>query len=484
MGLERTRSAQMLSQRSVTRSVTGRCHACVVAIVDVPPLAAVDSTSSAVEQRVHQTTPFRPVQFLGSKTRVLPALLSAIETEVGGRGAVCDIFTGTSIVAQGIARAGYNVAAFDALNHCANFARALLGVDRVGDELVPPAGVLSPLDESWTSVWDWWLAAEDAALDAGDAEALMWIYTAIPQTWRQEGADRAIAGFLSEFRPRTLPAPGLISAHYAGTYFSLRQAIEIDVLRLQVAEAVSAGRLSSWQESVMLTALLSAASECVFSAGKHYAQPHRIRDGKDLSFVRRRILADRRKSILRLFGERLQIINDTALTGQGHQASRATLEDLADATDRIGEVDAIYADPPYTAQQYSRFYHVPEIITSYRVPELQLVSGEVTRGIYPVTRHKSRFCSRRDAPAAFNDLCRLATAKRATLLVSYSYSRNGETGNKRSIDLDQLRGLLGHHFKHVTEHDLEVTYRQFNATSASLEARSDAEILMVARSDA
>jgi adenine-specific DNA-methyltransferase len=421
------------------------------------------------------------VQFLGTKTRVLPALVAAVEAEISGRGAVCDIFTGTSVVAQGVARAGHTVSAFDALEHCAAFARALLGVGRAPDEVLPRAEELPRADDSWTSLWEWWLAAEDAAVKGGDADALIRLGDSIPQMWRPRRATPALSRLFRELRPGILAARGLVAAHYAGTYFGVRQAVEIDLLRQRITAARAAGALSSWQESAMMTALLSSASECVFSAGKHYAQPHRIRDGKDLRFVRRRILDDRRKSVSRLFPARLQTINDAALADEGHRAARATLEELARAPDRVGEVEAIYADPPYAAQQYSRFYHVPEVLTSYRVPALQRVSGEITRGLYPVGRHKSRFCSRRDAPSAFDDLCRLATTKGATLLVSYSYSRNGETGNKRSIDLTQLRSLLTHHFREVIEHEIDVTYRQFNATSASVEARSDAEILLVGR---
>lgn len=443
--------------------------------------AAAEATSVDEAPATVRTAPFRPVQFLGTKTRVLPALLAAVEAEISDHGAVCDIFTGTSVVAQGVARAGHPVSAFDALEHCATFAQALLGVGRALDEVLPLPEELPPTDDSWTSTWEWWLAAEDAALKAGDAEALIRLGESIPQKWRPRGATPTAWRLFSELRPGSLAARGLVAAHYAGTYFGLGQAVEIDILRQQIAAASAAGGLSSWQESGMMTALLSAASECVFSAGKHYAQPHRIHDGKDLSFVRRRILDDRRKSVSGLFAARIQTINDAALAGEGHLASQATLEELGRAPDRVGEIEAIYADPPYTAQQYSRFYHVPEIITSYRVPTLQRVSGEITRGLYPAGRHKSRFCSRREASSAFDDLCRLAAAKEATLLVSYSYSRSGETGNKRSIDLHQLRSLLARHFREVIEHELEVTYRQFNATSASVEARSDAEILLVGR---
>jgi hypothetical protein len=127
---------------------------------------------------------------------------------------------------------------------------------------------------------------------------------------------------------------------------------------------------------------------------------------------------------------------------------------------------------------------VPEVISAYQVPILQRVRGRVTRGLYPALRHKSRFCSRRHAPAALADVCRLAAERGAILLLSYSYSRTGETGNKRSIEVGQLRSILAHHFEHVAERELDLAYRQFNAASVSIGDRSDAEVLFVGRNRA
>src|SRR5207237_909189 len=126
------------------------------------------------------------------------------------------------------------------------------------------------------------------------------------------------------------------------------------------------------------------------------------------------------------------------------------------------------------------------VICSYRAPKLQRRGDRVTRGLYPepAERHKSRFCSRRHAPHALTDVCRLAVNENATLLLSYSYTRNGETGNRRSIELPDLRILLRDYFADVREHEIGLTYRQFNAAAASVPERSDAEILIVARSRA
>src|SRR6202012_4271088 len=144
--------------------------------------------------------------------------------------------------------------------------------------------------------------------------------------------------------------------------------------------------------------------------------------------------------------------------GVGHFAADLPLEQLHRDPDHLGPIDAIYAVPPYTAQQYSRFYHVPEVICSYELPVLQRVRGQLTRGLYPDNRFKSRFCSRRLVSGAFQELFFLATHHNATLLLSYSASRSGKTGNKRSIELSELRDLMRASFgRDVEERELPVT---------------------------
>jgi adenine-specific DNA methylase len=424
--------------------------------------------------------PIRPVQFLGAKSRSLPVLLGALEDEIPGD-AVADIFSGSSLVAQGLARSGHLVSACDALEHCAHFARALLGVGRDEGEAVPQLELRLP---DWADgPWGSWLAREREALAREDAEALLEISLTLPQVWRADGASCELTDLFAGLAPGSGPAAGLVASHYAGTYFGLEQALEIDLIRGEIAAARNSGAIDRWQESLLITALLSAASECAFSAGKHYAQPHRIRRDKDLAFLRGRVLSDRGKGLLRLFEERVSSLHAAALPDEGHRAEARTLEQLVREPQTLGAVEAIYADPPYTAQQYSRFYHVPEVISSYRVPNLQRIDGAVTRGLYPepTERHHSRFCSRREAPDAFADLCDLAVERGALLCLSYSFTRSGETGNRRSIDLPELRAVVEERFSKVVELEIPLAYRQFNAGGHSLTGRSDAEILIVAR---
>jgi adenine-specific DNA methylase len=428
---------------------------------------------------------FRPVQFLGAKTRVLSGIVQAVADRIAPGGHVVDLFTGSSLVAQSLDRGGFRVTATDAMTQCVHFARALLAVGRepsLQSQFSDPAGARS---ERWEAPWGPWLERERAAIEACDADALVRLSEITPQVWRSSNGSPALRGLLSSYRPGEV-RPGLVAAHYGGTYFGLTQAVEIDRIRLMIKHARVTGEIDSWLESALLTALLSAASECVFSAGKHYAQAHRIRPGKDLSFIRTRILADRSKDLLSLFRHRVhRVCEASSIAAVGHEADQLTLEDLVSNPDSLGRVSAFYADPPYTAQQYSRFYHVPEVICAYRVPSLQRVQGHITRGLYPDVRFRSRFCSRRLAPRAFRDLFGLVQHHRALLLLSYSASRSGQTGNERSIRLPELRSLLRAAFgSSVSEQELPVTYRQFNAGCTSVRERSDAELLFIAGANA
>ena len=52
--------------------------------------------------------------------------------------------------------------------------------------------------------------------------------------------------------------------------------------------------------------------------------------------------------------------------------------------------------------------------------------------------------------------------------------------DQRSIDRSELLRLLQRHFGTVTEREVPLRYRQFNASSSAVAERSDAEILFVA----
>jgi adenine-specific DNA methylase len=154
----------------------------------------------------------------------------------------------------------------------------------------------------------------------------------------------------------------------------------------------------------------------------------------------------------------------------------------AEQVARNSQGDLFYLDPPYTAQQYSRFYHVLETLVDYKV-EGVLHNGSVTTGIYPAKRYKSAFSSKRAAPKAFALLLDAAQDQSSSVLISYSQSEGGSDGNERMIVLDQLLHLCSERFgtSHVEIAEMGHKYRQFNSAQNSNSQRSDPEILIVCR---
>ena len=430
---------------------------------------------------------FRPIQYLGSKLRSLQAIADVIG-QIAPDGVVADPFSGTSVVAQALAARGHRVLASDVMQFSATFARALLGVGRDSSEPMVAARLLPTAEEfDWYRAWEPWVARETRALSAADGWELIDLSLALPQVWRRTNAGPAVEAQLSEIaQHETRSAVGvgpLAATHYAGTFFGVRQALEIDAIRQSIAGLTRAGEISPWCEAALLTALLAAVSDVAFSAGKHYAQPHAIHRDKDLTFASNRILEDRRKDVRGRFVERLASLLRCARPGaERHEAAWAPMEALS-TRHWFGGADVIYADPPYTAQQYSRFYHVPEVLVPYRVPTLQIVNGEVTRGLYPEGRYKSAFSSKRRAPGAFAQLCETAAASRAGLVLSYSASVSGRTGNDRMIELPVLEAICRRYFApgRVEVIELNHAYRQFNGAVRAVDERLDREYLIVCR---
>lgn len=417
--------------------------------------------------RVH-----RPVQYLGSKLRVLPELVGAVGA--GGESqTVWDPFTGSTVVAQALGGAGHRVVAADALLASATLAEAMLGVARgVGDlddaqvDRIVALSCKIPVPSRWKS----WIDRERSALASGDGAELLALGATMPQAWRPNWEpDTSGIGL------------ALLSDVYAGTYFGIAQALRLERLRLAVDLAYDGG-LGRWERAAALTALCNAASQAVFSAGKHFAQPHKITSAKSLGFHARRALTDRSIDVDTAFRAAAAAVRGAARpSSEGHSSHHGRVEDTPASALQSWGVTTVYADPPYTAQQYSRFYHLLDTLVSGSLGPLQRVGGRVTSGLYPEGRYLSPFCSRRRAPEAFERLAVLAADASARLIVSYSGPGipGGATGNARSVTMRQLVECLSNAYPRVTVSQLPVAYRQFNRQESEVPGRRETEYLVI-----
>lgn len=440
-------------------------------------------------------SPWRPVQFLGSKVRSLDFISEALRSIQDTQGTVWDAFCGSSVVSQRLAADGNQVWTSDALYSSAAFGTALLGVGLARDGMVDLVGIAHTVAEraadADSSAWDDWLEQERALVAAGDGAGLLALGARLPQRWRSSSAAPALEGLFRDSdgsaQANVVRSAGLLSTVYAGTYFGIEQSLTLDNLRGAIDAEAPANAGGSWSRTALLTALCHAASAAVFSPGKHFAQAHRIRSDKDLSFHGRRAVQDRSIDIVTAFLRATAEVERTAVQLEGgHCAERRLVGETSTTMLRARGVSAVYADPPYTAQQYSRFYHLLETLVSGVPPVLQTVHGEVTRGLYPEGRFLSPFSSRREAPPAFRRLIGTAHSAGAHVLISYSASRGPVTGNARIVSLEQIlewvRDAYG--VSAVTVEQLDLRYRQFNNSGSEMQGRDDPEFLVIGRAHA
>lgn len=427
--------------------------------------------------------PFRPIQYLGNKLRALPEILDATANLIGSQGRVADLFTGTTVVAQGFAERGYEVSAIDTQRYAEIFAKAMLGIGRLPGEscdfaTLSAIGLTTP-DAGLRNSWMPFLDREADALLHADAAALSKVNASLPLVWRLPNHPFRVYVEAVERRSALEELP-LLTSVYAGSYFGVQQAVVLDELRQNAELARSRGLLSDWQYSAALTAIMSAASTAAHSAGKHFAQPLNAGGSRNERFLAGRLLQDRRIDIVKVFQSACDAINNQAVPADcGHSAWRGPAESFVAQGDAA---DLYYLDPPYTAQQYSRFYHVLETICTYEYPQL-FVSGALTTGLYPTNRYKSAFSSKRKAPVAFQTITKSAKSNGVALAISYSQSAAASRGNARMISLEQLLDVCAAEFgrSNVEWFQLAHRYRQFNSASASNSQRDDPEILITCR---
>jgi adenine-specific DNA-methyltransferase len=224
---------------------------------------------------------------------------------------------------------------------------------------------------------------------------------------QQEIAEQS-SSMLSEWRQRDNHC--LFAATYAGTYFGLAQCLQIDSIRFGIDRAHQAGALSDENRRWALIALCRAVAFASNSTG-HFAQ-YLTPSERNL----RRVVSKRQTCVwdrwVRAFsglgpiGKLEWRVGNKVFCGDANSV-------LLDIKESCLKPAVIYADPPYTADQYSRFYHIWETLILYDYP---IVSG---KGQYRPGRFSSAFSLSSKVEEAFKTLIERAALNDSTLIVSY-----------------------------------------------------------------
>lgn len=376
------------------------------------------------------------MKYMGSKRAMLDNGLGEVLAAEGREAArFVDLFCGSGAVSWFVAaRLEIPVFALD----LQSFATALAGAVVERTAFIPTADFedrwLAPAERrrEASSVW-----ARTVALEASGAST----------TAKRE-------------RSRRLCAEGgtgrydLVWSRYGGHYFSPRQALTLDAM----VETLPGGEM----RATCLAATIMAASRCAAAPG-HTAQPFRA-TGAGGEYLRRAWSRDPLVHARKAAG-------DMGAT----RALRKGSTEVGDANavaNTLAEDDLVFVDPPYSAVQYSRFYHVLETIARQE-------SGPVEgKGRYPPyeERPQSRYSLRTASRAAMAELLERLAARGCTVVLTFP---RDEAGNRLSgVAIERLARRS---FR-VQRHAVSTRFSTLGGNGTNRDARKDArELILVLR---
>jgi adenine-specific DNA methylase len=398
---------------------------------------------------------------------------------------VCDLFAGSGCVSYKLSRL-FPVVACDIQHYSKVICDALLQPGTLTEETVKAfiseiKGSKSLLRDAFAPL----IELEEEAIRNEDLELLTDIVEhGSLEVYNLEKTESKIAPVQNQVHEKLkktglMGKESLISRYYGGVYFSYSQAVQIDVIMDAIRHYPNTA-----DKNVLLAALLSSTSDIACTVGKHFAQPIKARDskGKIKKLVYNKAIKDKTVDVFALFEEWL---NKYISLPKGKYSNTILQGDYMECLKMLTDnVRTVYADPPYTRDHYSRFYHVLETMALDDVPEISMVkihgSTHVSNGIYRKDRHQSPFCIRSKAPKAFEEMFMAISASGRNLLLSYSPYDETKESHPRVVTISQLMAWASDYFINVEVVSAgHFTHNKLNSAEHFLESSDEAEILIV-----
>jgi adenine-specific DNA-methyltransferase len=377
------------------------------------------------------------IRYMGNKHQLAGEVAMFCES-LSPRRRLVDLFGGMGSVAGAAASSGRNVWVNDIQHYAQLATRCVLASTEdpptadVARRVLLPAyrANLAALRERYTAA----LRAEQRVLRSGDAGELRRLQDA----WHHAANDDDVADEVSALRVRGADGPARLAVLlFAWGYFGLRQAAELDSIRYAIDHAHKREALSDEAADWLRLAMLQTASR-IASAPGHFAQYLRPTSNTGA----RRILAARRRAT---WDSLLQDV--AAIRPYGSAAWRADNRILGyDALAIWPHLDALdvgpaiyYADPPYSKEHYSRYYHVLETLSRYDYPDAHGM------GRYRPDRFRSTFAVKTEVLGSIRAIAANVAERSGVLLLSYP-----STGLLTVRLGTDPAALLSEHFAHVS----------------------------------
>jgi len=381
---------------------------------------------------------FTVLNYQGSKNNLSGFIQKNLEPYIKKDKVIFDIFSGSCAVSN-IFRDNYMMYANDTEMYASIIADALLNkpqftsaiklIDMVTDAFsISLKELAKPISK--------YIKKEDIALKEQDFNELISIYNSYPTVWKG-GYSEITNSELSVEKIKEQNDYYLFITYYASNYYGISQALEIDCL-LKIIN-------TSFKDykSALLTCLFYAMKETVFSKDGHMAQPLSLEKNQNRLFVQRN------KKIFDLFIKKLKeyiSLSSSRYSGENLIFNNNFEELLNEQI--FKNVGLVYADPPYTDMQYSRYYHLLNIAAKYEYPQLTINKNGYTKGLYTEGRYQSKLSQRSSAKQSLEKLISFCAKTNTNLALSYAYPKDRETQatDRYTISIDELINLAIKYF--------------------------------------
>lgn len=374
-----------------------------------------------------------PISYMGSKRALAPQIAEIIEAQRPGP--VLDVFCGTCAVADAIA-ARRPVWCSDLQEFATLIARAFFTYGALTGKgkraLRDLVEIARQHQRKLQAAYNQLLELERKYLHSESAKGLSKL-----EEFCFADAQSCDAGV-----DKRVPYELFVS-RYSASYLGVEQCIELDSIRFALDQATENKLISAADRHWILLGCCLAAYRCSATTG-HFAQHLHCNSSNKSRYAkqrRRSIIDELLASVPNLtpsappaFRKLNRSIRGEALASLRRLASRNT------------KPSVVYADPPYTAEHYSRYYHFYETVILYDRPA---VAG---RGRYRADRQPSPFSFKSTAREALYELASAVSGLDATLILSYP-----SKGLLPAPKSDVLEILTGH-FKNVTI-EAEIPYQ-------------------------
>lgn len=402
------------------------------------------------------------LNYQGGKSNLLPVLTEHIQSNIVNNKAFLDVFSGSFCVSK--AFLGKTILySNDLEKYCYAISNAHISACNCDDMTKQDMNNFKSNFEKNKSIL--YTEFSDLVLDESkflankNKDRLINLYQSIPTIWNRKYSI-LLKTSVSPEAAKNCNCDCLFTFYYSGSYFGIKQAIEIDSIHYAICKTPS-----YINKDYLYTILFSAINHSSFSKDGHMAQPLNLEKNY------KRLLVNRSFDIAEFFfkdieenGSNIHYKEEETDFIKLSKAINLDIEEILENNALLKEIGCIYADPPYTDMQYSRYYHLLNTLYEYAYPAPTIINGKTTKGLYLNNRNQSKLSQHSTCFDIMKSLINKCKLYSINLIISFGYPKDIENQKTDRYVLN-INELIDYSYKVFGKNNVEihtVDYRHSN----------------------